>query len=148
MNAILNTISDLFNNTQELLAYPEKQFVQDGLQRHFPFDCVNRSDLIDKDGNQTGKRLEILIPGFKKDEISLSLKDGEMTLKAERKNEKNDSRPVRTGFSIKQRIECSIAIDKQIDAGGISSRLENGILTIDMPFLKKSSPESVRIEIE
>ena len=47
-----------------------------------PMKC----DIYEKDGNY---HIEMDIPGFKKDEISVETKDGYLTIKAEKNNEVN-----------------------------------------------------------
>lgn len=150
MNTIFDTLSDLLDNSQNLLATSAKKIQPYAFGRTFPASrMTNQISILDKDGKEIGKRVEILIPGFKKDEIKLSLKDGSIILNAERKKEEQENRrPVQTNFLISEKIEFWIGVDERVDTASLSSSLENGILTIEMPFQKKKESESVRIEIK
>ena len=149
MNTIFDTISDFFNETQDIFSYPKKALAQDCRQGRNSIETVNYSAITDKDGNRTGKRIEVLIPGFRKDEITLSMNGNQISLSAERKEDQTGKTPIKTNFRIRERVEFSFSIDEDTDREAVSGRLDNGILTIDMPFKKKNEKDdSVKIEIE
>lgn len=92
--------------------------------------------------------LEMDLPGFSKEDISLEVKENTLRITAERKaenEEKKDDGYVRRGrFS--GRIEKSFDISG-IDAEAITAGYENGVLTVTLPEKKIVEPEAKKIFI-
>ena len=95
--------------------------------------------------------IEMDLPGYEKENISLELKDGYLEVSAEVHKEENSDENEK--FIHKERFygECSRSfyVGDQIKEDDIKAEFKNGILTIDVP--KKDSnealPESKKIEI-
>lgn len=130
-----NNIFDLFDNFQ-------KQFFRNSNATLPAF----RADIRDLDDKFV---LEAELPGFNKEDISLDLKEGILTIKAEHKDsqdQKNDKgeyirRERRTG-SFARSFDVS-----GIDESGISAAYKNGILEVTLPKQAPVVPESRQIDI-
>ena len=91
--------------------------------------------------------LEADLPGFKKENISIDLADGYMTIKAERRSKEKDQR----GNYV--RCERSYgSYERSFDTSGIDvDRMEasftDGVLTLTMPKLVETVPTPRRLEI-
>lgn len=93
--------------------------------------------------------LEAELPGFKKEDISLDLKDGILTILAkhqETSEEKNDQgnylRRERRVGSFRRSFDVS-----GIDENGITAAYENGILILTLPKAQPAPPERRQIAI-
>ena len=96
--------------------------------------------------------IEMDLPGYEKENISLTLKEGYLEVSAkvekEEKNEENER------FVHKERFfgQCSRSfyVGDQITEQDIHAEFKNGILKVDIPKKedKKELPEAKRIEIE
>lgn len=91
--------------------------------------------------------LEAELPGFTKEDISLDLKDGILTILAqhqETKEDKNEGyiRRERRVGSFRRSFDVS-----GIDESNISAAYENGILSLSLPKAQPAPPESRRIAI-
>ena len=94
--------------------------------------------------------LEAELPGFKKEDIKLDLKDGILTISAEHsdsKDEKNDKgqylRRERRYGSFTRSFDVT-----GIDENGITAAYNNGILELSLPKAVPVVPEAKRIAIE
>lgn len=94
--------------------------------------------------------LEAELPGFNKEDISLDVKDGILTISAqhsETTEEKGDKgeyiRRERRFGSFTRSFDIS-----GIDEGGISAAYRNGVLELSLPKAVPVVPESKRIAIE
>ena len=93
------------------------------------------------------------LPGFKKDEISLDLRDGYLTISAQR-NEELDDKDNEGRYIRQERATGSCArsfyVGKELEPKDISAKFENGILTLHLPKAeaKKLEPKQTLIEIE
>ena len=98
-------------------------------------------------------RLAVELPGFKKDEISLDLRDGYLTISAQR-NEELDDKDNEGRYIRQERATGSCArsfyVGKELEPKDISAKFENGILTLHLPKAeaKKLEPKQTLIEIE
>ena len=96
--------------------------------------------------------LDIDLPGFKKDEIKLDLKDGYLTISASKGLDKDEKD--KKGRYIRQEryagaCSRSFYVGEGIEAKDVSAKFEDGILKISMPKVqKKALPENNVIMIE
>ncbi len=95
--------------------------------------------------------VDINLPGFKKDEISLDLENGYLTISAAKEVDQEKSRK---GRIIRQeRYEGSLQRTFYVGEGlaekDIAARFENGVLSLTIPKKEaRKLPERKRIEIE
>lgn len=130
-----NNIFDLFDNFQ-------KQFFRNSNATLPAF----RADIRDLDDKFV---LEAELPGFNKEDISLDLKEGILTIKAEHKE--NDEQKNNQGEYIRrERRYGSFARSfdvSGIDESGITAAYNNGILEVTLPKQAPVVPESRQINI-
>lgn len=122
---------------------------------HNPLFGKNGRNLMKTDIHETddakGYRLAIDLPGFKKEEISLDLKDGYLTISAEKGLDKDEED--KKGRVLRQeRYAGSCARSfyvGDVKAEDIKAKYESGVLTVLVPKedLRKS-PVSTAIAIE
>jgi HSP20 family protein len=127
---------DIFKEMENL----EKQFFSPG-------NIGFKTDIIDNGGEFV---LKADLPGFKKEDISIDVSGGYLTISAVRndeKEEKNDKgeyiRRERSYGSFSRSFDIS-----EIDEGAINASFDNGVLTLKLPKLEKREPEQKRIEIQ
>ena len=103
--------------------------------------------------NDNGYELDMVLPGFKKDEITVNLRDGYVTISAERGMERNE-KDEKTGKFVRQErysgsSQRSFYVGEGVKQEDMKGRFEDGILHLEFP---KASPkqveESHRILIE
>ncbi len=112
---------------------------------------IRRNPAVNISENENSFSLELLVPGFEKDQINIELDKGLITLSAEWEKESNE--PTSAKFHrkefIKQSFKRSFQFKEgQIDEENIQARFNNGILHLELP--KKSQEEiktKRRIEI-
>lgn len=101
-----------------------------------------KCDIYEKDGKY---HIEMDIPGFKKEEISVETKDGYLTITAEKKDEVNEDdkeknyiRRERTYGKYQRSFYLGDLDEENIDAS-----FENGMLKIEVP--KKAEVDSKKV---
>ena len=96
--------------------------------------------------------LDVDLPGFKKDEVTLELKDGVLTIQAVKGLDKDETD--RKGKYIRQEryagaCSRSFYVGEHVEPEDIRAKFENGILQISLPkAAKKQLPKSNVIAIE
>ena len=96
--------------------------------------------------------LDVDLPGFKKEEVKLQLKDGCLTISAERSLDKDETD--KRGKLIRQErysgaCSRSFYVGETVEPSQISAKFENGILQISIPKEEqKKLPKQASIDIE
>ncbi|MGM9631167.1 Hsp20/alpha crystallin family protein [Butyricicoccus sp.] len=94
--------------------------------------------------------LDAELPGFNKEDISLDIKDGILTITAEH-NESNEQKDDKGNYIRRERRYGSFrrSFDiSGIDENTISASYQNGILELSLPKAQQVLPKSHRIAIE
>ena len=102
-----------------------------------------RTDILDEGDHFT---LQAELPGFRKEDLQLELKDGVLTISA-RHEETNEEK----NYLCRERRYGSVSRSfnlEGIDEEGIRAKFENGVLELILPKEKAAQPESRRIEIQ
>lgn len=126
-----------FRELQEM----EKRFWGDSVSNSFRTDITETNDAY---------KLEADLPGFKKEDIHVDVKDNTLSITAERhseyeQKEKKNSflRCERSFGSYSRSFDIS-----GIDCANIKAGYKDGVLTLTLPKQKKEEPTGRRLEIE
>ena len=118
-----------------------------------PLYGKHAKNLMKTDVRETGNgyEMDIDLPGFKKDEISVDLKDGYLTIRAAKGLDKDEKD--KKGRYIRQERyagACSRSFYVgDVESKDISAKYEDGILKLTLPKVeKKELPSSSSISIQ
>lgn len=118
----------------------------------FPKETNHKSHLMRTDVKENEKtyQLDIELPGVKKEDVDLSLRDGYLTISYEHKNEKETKEEGR--YVRRERFYGSLSrsfyVGENVSEEDISASLENGVLTIEIPKESKVNREVKKISIK
>ena len=98
-----------------------------------------------------GYELDMDLPGFTKDEISLDLSDGYLTVKASKGLDKDKTD--RRGKVIRQEryagaMQRSFYVGEALTAEDVNAKFENGVLRLTLPKKEAALPKHTNIMIE
>ena len=104
-----------------------------------------KTDIREADGAYI---LEAELPGFTREDIHAEIKNGYLTIRAERKSESEDNnenylRRERSFGSFSRTFDL-----EGIDADDISASFKNGVLTLELPKLAPKAEEARKVEIQ
>ena len=103
-----------------------------------------KTDIREADGAYI---LEAELPGFAREDIRAEIKNGYLTIRAERKTESESTdsylRRERSYGSFSRTFDL-----EGIDAEAISASFKNGILTLNLPKLQPKKEEAREVEIK
>ena len=96
--------------------------------------------------------LDVDLPGFKKDEVQLELKDGYLTISAakglDKDEEEKNGRYLRRERYVGQ-CSRSFYVGKSVEPKDVSAKFEDGILKVTLPkVVQQQLPENHTIAIE
>ncbi len=108
--------------------------------------CCNATETASKPGpakstrpavssrnEESGVRLDIALPGVRKEALKLTVHEGLLTLEAGR----SDVPPIRYALSVK--------LAERLDGGRITAALEDGVLKIFAPLREEAKPREIAI---
>ncbi len=98
--------------------------------------------------NEENYLLEVVAPGFKKEDFKISLEHSLLTVSAEKKseNEVKAEKYLRKEYK-HQSFKRSFTIDEKINAENIDAKYFNGILTLNLPKKQEVKPSAKQINI-
>lgn len=89
------------------------------------------------------------LPGVDKKDVTISVEENVLTLKGERKSEKEEKKG---DYSWKERrygfFARSFTLPKSVDADKVMAKMENGVLEIHIPKLPAARPKTVDITVK
>jgi HSP20 family protein len=88
------------------------------------------------------------LPGMKKEDFNLEVKDGMLTLSGERKSEKTtDDVKYRTVERVEGRFSRSFSLPETVKHDGIQATYKDGILEIHVPKAEEAKPRRIEIAV-
>jgi len=103
--------------------------------------------------NETQYIVELAAPGLRKEDFQVHVnEDGNLTIKMEQKNEVKEENEkthyLRREFSY-SKYEQTLLLPEDVDREGIAARVNDGVLRVDLPKVKKEEQKLFRpIEID
>jgi HSP20 family protein len=100
-----------------------------------------------EDANQLVMKLEV--PGIKQEDLDVRVENQTLTVKGERKFEKNEKEE--NFHRIERRYGSftrSFTLPQTVDTGAVKANYEHGLLTISLAKKEAAKPKQVKVEIE
>ncbi|GAB4091971.1 Hsp20/alpha crystallin family protein [Flaviaesturariibacter terrae] len=98
---------------------------------------------------ESGYQLDVVAPGYAKEDFSISLDDKMLTVSAEQKREDSakSEKFLRHEYTFAS-FKRSFTLDENIDATAVSAQYVNGVLTLNLPKRAEVKPSVKQIEIQ
>ncbi len=127
-----NLVNELFNN---LLRNDYDENYLNGC------NCKPATNIFETENDF---RLELQLPGFKKEDVQLNVHENILTVKVElpenNENGENELKYERREFGVYS-FERKFKVPKTVDADNINARFENGILELTLPKKEEAKPK-------
>ena len=93
--------------------------------------------------------LDVVAPGFQKEDFKINLDNNTLTISAEKKEEaeSKDEKYIRKEYN-HQSFKRSFTIDETIDAENIAAKYVNGVLTLNLAKKQEVKPSIKEISIQ
>jgi HSP20 family protein len=88
---------------------------------------------VDVQKNENGWTVEIPVPGYKPDQIDVTVEDRVLTV---------------TGKNERRSFQRSILIPDEVDADGISAKVEHGLLALWLQLHPKAQPRKIQVSFD
>jgi HSP20 family protein len=91
--------------------------------------------------------LEVVAPGFSKEDFKINLENNMLTIEGVKKMEKKDEKNLRVEYRYDS-FKRSFTVDKNIEASQISAQYVNGVLRLNLPKKAEVKASAKQIEIQ
>ena len=137
-------VSANFNNAMDTFIAGFPSVLRDDLSvSHFKqFAPINVKE------TENGYQLEVIAPGFEKENFAISLDKNLLTITAEQKREseaKNETH-LRREYKF-QSFKRSFTVDEKVDTENIDAKYVNGVLVLTLPKKAEVKPATKQISI-
>jgi HSP20 family protein len=85
------------------------------------------------------------LPGMRKEDIDISLRDGALTISGERKRESNNGETAQRTERYVGTFRRSITLPTRVDAGKVSATYQDGILKVTLPKAEEAKPKQIKV---
>jgi len=139
---------DLFDNFGRMIE--SLPTIWENVENYYPTKlATNRIGNVNVIETPEGATIEIMAPGFSKDELNVSVKDGYVCVSGESKTEKSDNGKnySKREFS-KVSFKRTFPLTEDYNEDSLAAKLDNGILTLDLKKKVVPKKESKKINID
>jgi HSP20 family protein len=99
-------------------------------------------DLYDSNDKVT---IKAELPGMRKEDIGITLRDGVLVLSGERGDTRNPRTEPASEKGVR-RFQRSISLPYKVNADAIKAAYVDGILTVELPKAEEARPKQIKIE--
>lgn len=86
------------------------------------------------------------LPGLKKEEIDISLHEGNLTIAGERKVEKQyGEKETQRSERFFGRFQRTVSLPKAVDASAVKAGYKDGVLTVTLPKTAEAKPKQIEV---
>lgn len=133
-----NILDDMFS----VRALVERALGESPSNRERGLPAINVSE------TETASQVQALLPGLTRDEIEISFEKGFLTISSaecqENENDQSKERKIREEHC-KTEFRRSLRFSREIDQEKITAQLENGVLTITLPYRAETAPRKIEV---
>lgn len=115
-----------------------------------PSENLSRSEwlpAVDISESADDYKIDVEIPAIARDDITVSLKDGVLTVTGERKVEKDANDKTHRVERQYGRFSRSFRLPENVDEEGIRARSKDGVLYLVVAKKEKEGPRSIDVEV-
>lgn len=126
------------------VAFPALSSLQRGglfgdWQSEFPVDLYQGKDAF---------TLRAELPGFRKEDISLEVADGVLTITGHQKTDDKANGKETATTTQERRVSRAISLPENLNLDKIQAAYENGVLNVTLPKREEVKPKQIAIEVK
>jgi HSP20 family protein len=88
------------------------------------------------------------LPGLKKEDINVSLQDGNLIISGERKSEtKSEGAEVYRAERYFGKFQRSVSVPTPVAANAVAAEYKDGILTVTLPKSEEAKPKQIEVKV-
>lgn len=111
------------------------------------FEVGDWMPVVDIDETEDAFVIKAELPGVEKEDVSVNIDKGILTIKGEKKTETEDKK--------RHRVECSygsfirsFTLPQSINTNEVEAEYNNGILSLNIPKTEEAKPKEIEVKIK
>ncbi len=146
-NAMSLSVWDPFREMEELLeryGRTSRKTLAKSDDRTFEFG--DWMPVVDIDESKNAFVVKAELPGVEKDDVNITIEEGVLTIRGEKKTETEDKK--------RHRVECnygsfvrSFTLPQSIKAEEIKAEYNNGVLNLTIPKSEEAKPKQIEVKV-
>ena len=96
--------------------------------------------------NKEGLHIEVACTGLSKDDVNIDIEGDILRISYDKNAENVEDKQYYSRGIAKRSFNLGYKIAQRFDLGVAEAKMENGLLTIHIPFTKESKPKSLKIK--
>lgn len=107
-------------------------------------DMVRRPQFLIKE-NEDGTRVQVALPGVRKEDLKLTLLETNLRIEAERNQEVPENWKTHRDPGSIRRYGLDIHLTSRLDGTRTTASLESGVLTLQVPVHEEAKPRQIQV---
>jgi len=95
--------------------------------------------------DENGVCLQVALPGVRKEDLKLTLHQSNLTLEAERTEERPENWKTHHESNSPRRYGLNVRLAARLDGTRTSASFENGVLTLQVPVREEAKPRQIQV---
>ncbi|MEO5713757.1 MAG: Hsp20/alpha crystallin family protein [Luteolibacter sp.] len=95
--------------------------------------------------DENGVRLQVALPGVRKEDLKLTLHQSNLTLEADRGEELPENWKTHRESNSPRRYGLNVRLAARLDGTRTSASFENGVLTLQVPIREEAKPRQIQV---
>lgn len=87
------------------------------------------------------------LPGMTRDDISIKVENGTLTISGERKRPEDDKAKVVWSERFFGKFRRDYKLGDKVDVNKIGAEFKNGLLTVSLPFKEETKPKNIEVQV-
>jgi HSP20 family protein len=122
--------------------------LRDELDRWFESPLTGWLPALDAQENKDNFTVRVELPGFKREDIQVSLQDGVLTISGERKEEKvGEGTEVHRQERYYGKFARALTLPTAVAADKVKAAYKDGVLTIILPKAEEAKPKQIDVSV-
>jgi len=122
--------------------------LRDELDRLFESPLTGWLPALDAHEDKESFTVQVELPGFKREDIQVSLQDGVLTLSGERKEEKvSKETEVHRQERYYGKFARALTLPTAVAADKVKAAYKDGVLTVTLPKAEEAKPKQIDVNI-
>lgn len=141
LEALQDQVSSIFNNTQGRKAEPSE--VNDWNSRTW-------SPRVDITENETEFQIKADLPEVKKENVSVTVENGTLTIRGERRIENSEGDKTTRYHRVERAYGVftrSFKLPEDAEPEAVKAEFKDGVLVVRLPKQEKARPKSIQVEV-
>jgi len=106
---------------------------------------VIQRPLVTSHEDESGVRLQLALPGVRKEDLRISLHESNLQIAAPRRDETPQGCKTHRNGGGPLRYELNARLTNRLDGSKIDAALEDGVLTLRIPLREEAKPREIQI---